>query len=62
MKQENIQVSNVKTSAVLNRINYEPQRALINEYNVMQPQKVNKYPHHLSLCMFLCNTTTTTSR
>lgn len=39
MKQDIIKVSSMKTS--VKRINYEPQRTLTNEYNVIQPQKVN---------------------
>lgn len=39
MKQE--MSSNINMSVVSKRITYEPQRSLINEYNVIQPQKVN---------------------
>lgn len=39
MKQE--LSSNINMSVVSKRITYEPQRSLINEYNVIQPQKVN---------------------
>lgn len=63
MKQEmnsNIIVSNSHMSAVSKRINYEPQRTLINEYNVIQPQKVNNNIYIQIICLKFAATYITT--